>query len=570
MSTVPSAPAATGFRSTRLALYGLLVLTVLITIGSLGAVIVANREQQSDGPVINRAGRQRMLSQKIAKESLLLLVADEQQRPVLLKRLGGSYSDWVRAHHGLLDGDAELALPGTAPGPLRERMMVADRFFTEMRPLVVAALAPQASDDERRAAIRSFTAADRSDANNQPVSLNEQFLKAMDEATFAFDSAAKTRAGVLRSIVLGGGALVVLLSAAAVIFSRRLGRSLSAAAAASAALGALNAELRQGIAELQRAVREAASGNLRVRTAIAGGPLAEIAGGFNAMLDALADLVRQVQAHAELTDQTVVRLGDISNRVADGADRQAERLMSAQAALEAVSNGLSQAAGAAMEAATAARRTLESADGGSTLVQQAVNGMEAVRQQVQDGARQMKALGDRSMEITGIISAIGRITEQTNMLALNAAIEAARAGEQGRGFGVVAGEVGKLADRATEASQEIGLLITAIQTETNESVERFEQQTQEVESETRTVGRAGSALGEIRSLSLQSAELASRITAIASEQVDAARSVVGTVQGLNNISLQTLRDADAARDLSANLSATTGELRQSISRFTVI
>ena len=562
MSTTP----VSSFRSTRLALFVLLGLIVLSTIGSLGAVIIANRAQQSDGPVINRAGRQRMLSQKIAKESLLLLVANDEQKAILLKRLMTSYLDWVRAHHGLLDGDAELLLPGTPLGPLRERMMVADGFFQEMRPQVEAALVPLASDQERRLAIAGFTTADRTDAK---VSLNEQFLKAMDEATFAFDSAAKERAGGLRLIAIAGGSLVVLLTIGAVLFSRRLGGSLLDAEATAGTLRGLNADLQSGIAELQRAVHQVASGDLRARAVIASGPLADIALGLNAMLDALAGLVRRVQAQAELTDQAVARLGEISNRVADGADQQAERLMSAQAALEAVSNGLAQASAAALEAATAARRTRESADSGSELVQQAVNGMESVRQQVQDGARQMKTLGDRSMEITGIISAIGRITEQTNMLALNAAIEAARAGEQGRGFGVVAGEVGKLADRATEASLEIGQLITAIQTETHESVERFEQQTQEVESETLTVGRAGHALGEIRSLSMQSAELAGRITAIASQQVDAARSVVGTVQGLNNISLQTLRDADAARDLSLNLSATAGELRESIRRFTV-
>ena len=57
-----------------------------------------------------------------------------------------------------------------------------------------------------------------------------------------------------------------------------------------------------------------------------------------------------------------------------------------------------------------------------------------LRASVQATAKRIKALGDRSLEISEIVKVINDITEQTNLLALNAAIEAARAGEAGRGF----------------------------------------------------------------------------------------------------------------------------------------
>ncbi|MEH6408674.1 MAG: type IV pili methyl-accepting chemotaxis transducer N-terminal domain-containing protein, partial [Leeuwenhoekiella sp.] len=70
-------------------------------------------DQQDDSRVVNVAGRQRMLSQKLTKEILLLSSADEpDDRKQLLENIKNTQNQWKFSHEALQSGSDSLGLPG--------------------------------------------------------------------------------------------------------------------------------------------------------------------------------------------------------------------------------------------------------------------------------------------------------------------------------------------------------------------------------------------------------------------------------------------------------------------------
>jgi methyl-accepting chemotaxis protein len=122
------------------------------------------------------------------------------------------------------------------------------------------------------------------------------------------------------------------------------------------------------------------------------------------------------------------------------------------------------------EAEVSSREASDAANAGQVSVKEIMEGMQVIHDVVSKSAEMIKTLGSRSEEIGTITNVITEIADQTALLALNASIIAAQAGEHGRGFAVVAQEVKELANRSSNAAKEIGVLIQAVQAESQKAV----------------------------------------------------------------------------------------------------
>ncbi|MDE7400374.1 MAG: hypothetical protein K2N06_12730 [Oscillospiraceae bacterium] len=81
------------------------------------------------------------------------------------------------------------------------------------------------------------------------------------------------------------------------------------------------------------------------------------------------------------------------------------------------------------------------------------------KEKMQELVEAMKAIYKASEKVSGVISNIESLANQTNLLAINATIEAKRAGEAGKSFAVVASSVKDLADKSAVSATQTKALI---------------------------------------------------------------------------------------------------------------
>ncbi len=235
------------------------------------------------------------------------------------------------------------------------------------------------------------------------------------------------------------------------------------------------------------------------------------------------------------TAHSVEEMTRAINGVARGAQEQAEAVSQASTLTAQLTKAIQQVAGNAQAVSNDAGKAAQAAQRGAETVADTIRGMEGIREKVGVSAQRVQDMGARSEEIGAIVITIEDIAAQTNLLALNAAIEAARAGEHGKGFAVVADEVRKLAERAANATKEIGVLVKDIQKTVNEAVKAMEEGSREVDSGVGKANMAGSVLTEIAEAAASVLQQSEQAAAAAEEMSAAADELVASVDTVSAV-----------------------------------
>jgi len=326
-------------------------------------------------------------------------------------------------------------------------------------------------------------------------------------------------------------------------------------------------QLQKSVLKLLGEVQEVAAGDLTVQAQVSPEMTGEIAEAFNLMTKNLRSLIQQVKDVTHQVGASANSVSDTTEQLAKGSEAQAAQISRTTSAVSNMVLQIQEVSQNAALSAQVAGDSLGNARYGTQAVQDNINAMNSIRKQVQETAKRIKRLGERSQEISQIVELIDDLSERTSLLALNASLQASQGGEAGQGFAVVAEEVERLAERSNRLTRQIAELAQTIQSETKDVVASMEETIHEVVVGSTLADRAGQALVEIEQVSTRLAELIESISEAAQQQATSSEDISRAMTSIAKVTELVQNGSKQAAGSMKTLVSLSNELRGSVAPF---
>ncbi len=495
---------------------------------------------------------------------------DKLQNMIQNIRVGRSGHVWVLDGVGPERGDFILAPPGH--GSLTNAWTIQDAAGAcPWQTIITNALAqrpgetgyfqydvPPAGDTPARRRYAAYTYFPPWDWVIVAETFEDDYLGARDQVR------AEIRALMIRAGAVGLG-IVVIAVGMAIFVARRVTRP----------LGGVITLAEQIAAGDLSAARQALQASLGQRQAPAGsGPgapprdeIEKLLGAFQTMVQRLSALIGQVQ-------RSGIQVTSSATEIAASARELQATVAEQAAATRDVTNTTRQIAATSQQLVDTMQvvgqtttDTTRMAEAGQTELNHMAASMRQLSQAVVSISSRLAVISNKTSKISGVVTTINSISDQTNLLSLNAAIEAEKAGEHGRGFSVVAREVTRLAEQTAVATQDIEYMVKEMQSAVASGVmemDKFGEGVRHgVDEVTRIAGQLGGIIEGVRQLAPQFDAVETGM----GQQVTGARQISETLDQLAATADQNRDALTEFKHVTEQLNDAVRGLQQEVTRF---